>query len=99
MMMPPAANDNKLARFSAQIIGIVRAVPRMAKFRLIGEKFASASIGLPTVNRHQGTKREIVISSKVAMPPATPIQFILLCMRVYQIQVSGTLPTEMGSVC
>lgn len=54
-MMPPAAKDNKLAMFSAQIIGIVRAVPRMAKFRLTGEKLASANTGLPTVNRHQGT--------------------------------------------
>lgn len=79
--MPPAAKDNKLARFSAQIIGMLTTFPNMAKFRLTGEKLASASAGFPTLNRHHGTKREMTIKSNVETPPAIPIQLILLCVK------------------
>jgi len=80
-MMPLAVKDSKAAMLSAQIKGIVNASPATAKLRLTGENFASAGGGcptveVPTVNAHHGTNRETTISSKVAEPPATPIQLI-----------------------
>jgi hypothetical protein len=63
--------------FKAQIIGIERGVPNKEKFRLTGEKSASAIAGFPTVNRHHGTNSEMAINRRVAMPPAKPIQLSL----------------------
>ena len=79
--MPPAAKDSKLAMLSAQISGMLIVLPNRAKFRLTGEKLASANVGFPTVNRHHGTNKEITIKSQVETPPATPIQLILFCVK------------------
>jgi len=81
--MPPATRDNKLEMLSAEIIGIVRGFLSKAKLRFTGEKFASASEGLPTVNLHQGTKKEIKINSSEAIPAVTQIQLVLVAIGAH----------------
>ena len=76
--MPPAAKNNRLDMFIAKINGILSELFKKTKFRLTGEKLASASAGFPTLKCHHGTNRLTAINSKVAAPPAIPSQFILL---------------------
>lgn len=68
------AKVSMLVRLSAQISGMVNAVPNRLKPMLKGDMFAWTKFS-PAVSCHHGVNRETATRAIVNAPPAKPNQF------------------------
>src|SRR5208283_4651401 len=81
-VIPPATRVSRHAIFNAKTRGISIEEPECDILRLTGEKLSWKFAGLLAENCHQGTNTETAIRSKLEIPAANAMKFILFCITI-----------------